>query len=264
MLLEKRQCSVCGMIHSLEKKTEPLKQKLGENYWQDPDKRKSAAAKLRESALRQWEDLAFRELVVIASSETSKQRWEDSEYRAKMSESHRALWQDPEYRQNQGAALREARLDPANRDRMVLPTIHGFRSDIGFYAQSAWEANIARVFQLIGREYIVGANLRLTVIEDFQELFQDSETIFNVDFSTIDGRGRTIMYELMAHPLEAPLDWAKLEMARRHHPELVVRVIDENFYNRLRRRFEAAINNSQLHGWEKTGFNLRTHSGTFA
>lgn len=158
----------------------------------------------------------------------------------------------------------EARLDPANRDRMVLPTIHGFRSDVGFYAQSAWEANVARVFQLIGRDYVIGANLRLEVTEDFQDIFQGPETIFNVDFSTIDSRGRTVMFELMAHPLEDPEGWAKLEMARRQYPELVIRAIDERFYERLRDRFEDAINDSpQFHGWERTGFNLRTHPEVF-
>jgi len=250
--------------------------------WKDPEFYTAAVERSRELMTRLNQDPEFRIKGAKARSErfmdstyrkqaSEVQRqialalWEDSEYRAKLSETHKALWQDPEYRKNQGAALRTARLDPANRDHMVLPTIHGFRSDIGFYAQSAWEANIARVFQLICREYVVGINLRLDVTEDFQEFFQDSETTFNIDFSTIDGRGRTVMYELMAHPLETPLDWAKLEMARRQNPDLLFRAIDENFYNRLQKRFENAINSDpQLHGWEKTGFNLRTHPEIFA
>ncbi len=228
---------------------------------QDPEFRIKGAKARHERFM----DSTYREQLSEAQRQIALALWEDSDYRAKLSEAHRALWQNPEYRKNQGAVIRAARLDPANRDRMVLPTIHGFRSDIGFYAQSAWEANIARIFQLIGREYIVGVNLQLAVTDDFQQLFQDSETTFNIDFSTIDHRGRTVMYEIMAHPLETPLDWVKLEMARRQHPEIVFRTLDESFYKRLQSRFEIAINNNpQLHGWEKTDFNLRTHPEIFA
>lgn len=243
--------------------------------------RPSYRKKRSEGQKRLWEDPEYRRRMAKAKdermadperrariSETRRQialaNWENPEYRAKMTEAHKALWQDPDYRKHITDALHQFRSDPANRDRFVLPTLHGFRSDIGFYAQSAWEANVARVFQLIGREYVVGVNLSLAVTDDFQELFQDSGTTFNIDFSTIDGRGRTVMYELMAHPLEDPESWAKIEMARRQHPELVIRVIDEEFYNRLRRRFEVGINNNpQLHGWEKTGFNLKTNPEVF-
>lgn len=252
-----------------------------QKLWADPDFRVAAIERSREAMNRLNANPENRAKVFQArrdnlrdpefSSQYSEMRrqialslWEDPGYRTKLTDIHIAQWQDPEYRDNQGAALRAARLDPANRDRMVLPTIHGFRSDVGFYAQSAWEANVARVFQIIGRNYAIGANLRLEVTEDFQDIFQASETIFNVDFSTVDNRGRTVMYELMAHPLEDPEGWAKLEMARRQYPELVIRAIAEGFYERLRDRFEDAINdNPQFHGWERTGLNLRTHPEIF-
>lgn len=249
--------------------------------WEDPDFRAAAIERSRETMTRlasdpdfrargtevrreRMMDPEYREQISETRRQIALELWNDPEYREKLTDIHRAQWQDPEYRNNQGAALREARLDPANRDRMVLPTIHGFRSDIGFYAQSAWEANVARVFQLIGGDYVIGTNLKLEVTEDFQDIFQAAETTFSIDFSTIDSRGRTVMFELMAHPLEDPEGWAKLEMARRQYPELVIRAIDEGFYERLRNRFEDIINdNPQFHGWERTGFNLKTNPEVF-
>lgn len=250
--------------------------------WQDPEFRAAALERARETMTLLNNDPEFRakgakkrrELMLDPEyrdrfSETRRQislvMWEDPEFRTKMSEIHKALWQDPEYRERISDAIRNAQAEPGYREKLVLPTIHGFRSDIGFYAQSAWEANIARVFQFIGRDYAIGTSLKLDITDEFKFLFQNPETVFNIDFSTIDKRGRIVMFELMAHPLEDPASWAKLEMARAQHPELVIRAIDETFYGRLRSRFEDPINNnSQLHGWEKTGFNLKTHPQIFA
>lgn len=250
--------------------------------WHDPEFRAASIERSREIMTRlnrdpkfrikgpqarreRMADPAHREQISELRRQIALSLWEDPEYRTRLSGVHKALWEDPEYRDNQGAAFREARLDPANRDRMVLPTIHGFRSDIGFYAQSAWEANIARVFQLTGRDYDIGVRLNLEVTDAFQDLFQTPNTTFSVDFSTINKRGRTIMYELMAHPLEDPEGWAKLEMTRQQYPDIALRIIDASAYERLKIVFADKINaDPKLHGWEKAGFNLKTHPELFS
>lgn len=249
--------------------------------WQDPEFRAAALERSREAMTILNSDPEFRaksvkkrrELMLDPEyrdqfSETRRQValavWDDPEFRTKMSGVHKALWQNPEYRARITESIRQAQAEPSYREKLVLPTIHGYRSDIGFYAQSAWEANVARIFQSVGRDYAIGTGLKLEVTDEFQFLFQNHDTVFNVDFSTIDKRGRVVMFELMAHPLEDPISWAKIEMVKRQHPELVIRAIDEAFYGRLRSRFEDPINsNPRLHGWERTGFNLRTHPEVF-
>ena len=228
--------------------------------WRDPEYRKRMTKVKQERRA----DPERRAMISETRRQIALANWGNPEYRAKLTEAHKALWQDPNYRDHITQALRRFRSDPANRDRFVLPTIHGFRSDIGFYAQSAWEANVARVFELTGREYLVGAVLDLKVAPEHQDLFQASETTLNIDFLTLNKRGQTVCFELMAHPLEDPESWAKIEMARQQYPEFAIRIIDERFYNRLQSRYEKAVNNNaSLHGWEKTGFNLKTKPEVF-
>lgn len=157
-------------------------------------------------------------------------------------------WQDQEFRQRNAEAVRQARLNPDNLSRYHLPTIYGERWDIDF-AQSSWEANLARVLRLVGRGYLPHQRLRL-----------DDGSLFGVDFLTLDRRGRMVAYEIMVHPQEDPKGWDKLEEAISNYPNIVFRIVDHGFYDRLKNRFAQRISqDSNLAGWEDKDDNLRTN-----
>lgn len=160
---------------------------------------------------------------------------------------------------------RRRRMDnPDYRETMITPTYHGYRSDIGFYAHSSMEANFARVLMLSNRKFDVGTVLELRVPEQYKDIFQGDVTNFSVDFSTQDSSGRMVMYELMAHPLEDPEGWAKLQMAREQYPDIAIKTVGVKLYKRLQQKFEQAMDNSdKVSGWEKTGYNLKTHPEVF-
>ena len=80
-----------------------------------------------------------------------------------------------------------------------------------------------------------------------------------MDFVVRDPRGNIVLYEIVAHPLENPVGYAKLEMLIHQYP-VDVRTIDRRFYDRLRKRFEDGINRDPLlSGWETLEDNLRTN-----
>ncbi|MEM5797492.1 MAG: hypothetical protein QXD72_02440 [Candidatus Aenigmatarchaeota archaeon] len=84
-------------------------------------------------------------------------------------------------------------------------------------------------------------------------------TEISIDFVTTTPRGDIVLYEIMAHPLEDPLGYVKLEMLIQQYP-VDVRMVDEKFYKRLRRHFEERINATPfLSGWETKQDNLRTN-----
>ena len=168
-------------------------------------------------------------------------------------EATRANWQDPEFRQRNAEGVRQVRLNPANLVRYHLPTISGERWDVGF-TQSAWEANLARILHLIGRENLIHEVLRLS-----------NGHFFELDFLTINPRGNLVGYEIMAHPLENPEGWAKLERVITEYPYITFRVIDHRFYRRLERRFTERISlDPRFAGWEERGDNLRTNPQKYA
>ena len=133
-----------------------------------------------------------------------RERWQDPEFRAQIAEAARIELQercrrDPEFRQRLIESSRQARLDPANLGRYVLPTIYGERWDVGF-AQSSWEANLARVISYSEREFLVHEPLRLA-----------DGSLFELDFLTLDNRERWVGYEIMAYPLEVLRDGKNLK-----------------------------------------------------
>lgn len=245
--------------------------------WQDPEYKAVATERSRQQMLVLRQNPDCLERGAEASRRTRRSPgysacrreialalWQNTDYRSQLSRIHTELWKNPEYRQMITQALRTARLDPERRDHYYLPTIHGFRPDIGFYAQSTWEANVARILQLICRDYEIGLNLSLAVTDQFRDIFDSPETVLSVDFVTTNKRGKRALYEIMAHPLEDPDGWAKFLMAQDQFPHLNIRAIDASYYQILKRRYEERINlDPNLLGWEKDGFNLRTHPDVF-
>ena len=247
-----------------------------EAYWKDPEHKNMQGKKFREllenpdfmekrleGIKRKWEDPRFREM----QSEKMKKQWEDPQFRERLAESHKKAlsekWRDPRFREKMVEAARGARLNPENMDKYYLPTIRGYRKDIDFYAQSAWEANLARVFMYCRREFSIGEVFRLKVPEKYKGMFESGVTEKRVDFMVEDPRGNMILYEIMAHPLENPVGYAKLELLIQQHP-VKIRTIDGKSYARLRRHFENKINNTPgLSGWEAKDDNLRTNPGKY-
>ena len=211
--------------------------------WQNPEFRERMSKLFRENATRQWEDPGFRERKSVGTREQSKQ-----------------MWRDPEFRERMLEALRRTRVELERSGLYYLPTIHGFRSDIGFDAKSSWEANFARVLLLLGREFYPRKTFELTVTSPYMDLFNFDHTEIDLDFITIDSRGNRVAYEIMAHPLEGVKDWAKLEMLAEQYPHITVKPVTARFYHRLQRRFEERINtDSNLAGWETGEDNLKTN-----
>jgi len=213
--------------------------------WQDPEFRQRNAEGVRAN----WQDPEFRQ----RNAEAIRANWQDPEFRQRHAEATRANWQDPEFRQRNAEGVRQVRLNPANLVRYHLPTISGERWDVGF-TQSAWEANLARILHLIGRENLIHEVLRLS-----------NGHFFELDFLTINPRGNLVGYEIMAHPLENPEGWAKLERVITEYPYITFRVIDHRFYRRLERRFTERISlDPRFAGWEERGDNLRTNPQKYA
>ncbi|HYD34634.1 MAG TPA: hypothetical protein VD999_01060 [Vitreimonas sp.] len=227
---------------------------------QDPSFKQRQA----EARLEREEDEEYQARISETRRQLALEFWQREDYRDKQTTAHEELWQDPEYRAHMEEIKRQQWNDLTFREKLILPTQYGYRSDIGFFAQSAMEANVARVFMHSGKEFMVGMVLELQVTEEFSDLFNGPFTRFNVDFTLTDRSSRTVIYELMAHPFEDPEGWAKLTMAQQQYPDIIFKVIDQKLYKRLQNRFEDAINNSaKFHGWEKTGFNLRTNPDLF-
>lgn len=206
------------------------------NLKQDPGYRKRHAERNRAMLARLRLDPAWRAKNLAAVRASWAERWSDPEFRARMAE-----------------VGRQTRLNPDYLNRWVVPTIHGERWDIG-HAQSAWEANLARVLRFVGRQVSYRQSFRLA-----------GNDIFELDFLTVDNRGRLVGYEIMAHPVEYLDGWDKLEQVIEQYPEIVFRIVDEHFYRRLESRFAQRINGDpQFAGWEHTGDNLRTSPDKFA
>lgn len=225
--------------------------------WQDPKFRARMVEIRRQDLLKRWLDPEFRVIATEAGRAGLIRKWQDPEFRARRAQdSTRALrerWQDLNYRAKMVEVARKTRMNPQYADRWVVPTIHGHRWDIGF-TQSTWEANLARVLKFVGREVVVREPLRLS-----------DDTIFELDFLTLDNRGNLVGYEIMAHPLEIPDGWDKLEKVISEYSEISFRIVDEKFYRRLTRSFAARINlDSTFAGWENKQDNLRNNPNKYA
>ncbi|MCL4352996.1 hypothetical protein M1615_00825 [Patescibacteria group bacterium] len=233
--------------------------------WQDPEFRKRNAEGLRQNR----QDSGFR----ARQAEKLRQKWQDSGFRARHIEAIRQELsrreQDPEFRKRRAEGLRQELSrrwqDPEYRKRHAerLATISGERWDVGF-AQSAWEANIARVLRHVGTEYYRHKRLNLAVPEQMRGMFPTGRTSFNIDFVLKDSNGRVVGYEIMAHPSEDPLGWAKLQLAREQYPDVGIYAITQRIYRKLQRQFEERINSDpKLAGWETEKQNLKTNPEIF-
>lgn len=221
--------------------------------WQDPEFRKRHA----EGNRRLWEDPEYKRRMGEIGKTTLERLRQDPEWRARNLAGVRASWaerwQNPDFRTRMFEVHRQIRLDPRYLNRWVLPTIYGERWDVG-YAQSAWEANVARVLNFVGRTVSLREPLRLI-----------DNNIFEVDFLSIDNQGRLVGYEIMAHPGEDPEGWDKLESAINQYPEITFRVVDRKFYRRLEKRFAKRINlDPRFAGWENGADNLRINPDKYA
>lgn len=245
--------------------------------WQDPQFR----ARQSEIHRQLWDTPDYRDRVLGSMSkvwysekfkarqgELLRQRRQDPVFNAHNAEATRRelvqRWQDPKFREKFLEAARRMRLDPANVGKYNLPTIKGERSDIGFYAQSTWEANFARALLYYGREFDVRQNFILEVPEEYKELFPEGKTETNIDFLSLDPRGNLVLYEIMSHPKKDPVGWAKLEMLSNQYPMFRVVPVTERFYRRLERLLEDRINANPLFaGWETKKDNLKSNPAKF-
>ncbi len=175
----------------------------------------------------------------------------------------RANWQDPEFRARQAEGTREARLNSKNAGKFYLPTIQGTRKDIG-YAKSTWEANLARVFSYIGREYLMHEKMKLTIANEQKYLFKDIKSDMGVDFIVTDPRGNLKIYEIMAHPFKDPKGVAKLEMLAEQYPTIKIKPVSARLYRRLEQRFQERINgDARFAGWEQKEDNVRDNPAKY-
>lgn len=231
--------------------------------WSNPEFRARMSQATREQLALQRQDPAFMELQKQATARSARGRWETPEYRSRMQEVLQALWANGDHRKLVSASSRSLWLDVERRIKMLggmLRSVHGERRDLDFYALSTYEANIARVLMLIGRDFYTREVFTLQVEPEFAAFFQDNQTTMAVDFVTEDPRGRIRLYEIMAHPLEDPMGWAKLTMLMKQHSDLDIRSIEPREYAVLTTRFADRVNTSgQFCGWETTKDNLRTN-----
>lgn len=203
----------------------------------------------------QMQDEKFREASVAAS----KAKWNNPDFRRRNAAGVRRNWTDLEFRRSIAEASRISRIDPDKISRYIAGGIQGERRDIGFYAQSTWEANFARVLTFLGREFYTREPLRLKVTEEYKPLFNIDETAISVDFVVVTPRGSLVLYEILAWRLD-PKAQAKVQMIIDQYPDFRVRPITPQFYRKLENKFKDIIDNdSRFCGWETKKDNLKTN-----
>jgi hypothetical protein len=169
-------------------------------------------------------------------------------------------WSDPKSREKQAEGKRSLRADPDSSERPHLPTIQGYRKDIDYNAESAWEANMARILKYTGQEFYPKESFSLEVPDQYRDFFKFEITQTTVDFIAGEPEGNLVAYDLIPHPEEDPIGIAKTEMFKKQYPEIPLHVVDTDLYHKLKRRFEKKINSSpDLCGWETSEDNLFTN-----
>ncbi len=237
-------------------------------------KRSEVRDKISAAMQKHWDDPEFREkqLAVIIPALLKeeaqqkriaglRQRWSDPEFRAVQSEISRRtitrLNETTDQLAKAAEGIRKLRAEPDGAERFHLPTIQGYRRDIGYFAQSAWEANFARILKCQGREFYPKESFILAVSEQHQHLFKYEVTQYTVDFIVENQSCDLVVYELLAHPLEDPVGIVKAQMFKDQYPEIKLHIVNERFYLKLKRRFEKVINKSKdFCGWENGKDNL--------
>ena len=145
-----------------------------------------------------------------------------------------------------------------------LPTIGGYRRDIGYHAKSMMEANLARAILYSGRAFESDYPIELKVEGKHKHVFGSDQTTMFIDFATTTKRGTRVLYEIMVHPFEDPKGKAKLEMLLDQYPDINIRIINNQSYTKLRAHFESRINaDPRFIAWETGELNLKTHPTYF-
>ncbi len=157
-----------------------------------------------------------------------------------------------------------------------LPTIHGRRIDVPYDAKSAYEANIYRVLTYLGFQIEHDVPIELKVDELRKEIFKSDNTTFVVDFKAVSQKGAEYWYEICAHPYEDPIGLEKILMFNQQYSDRkMIVVVGDKFdsstfpvaaksYKALEKAFAAAIDRSErFAGWERKGYNLKTHPEVF-
>lgn len=260
-----------------------VRQKLSDaqkKNWENPEYRERMSAvgqavfkrpdviEKRVAAVRaKWEeDPDYRERVLKALKEAHTDPEIRERSRQALAIAVEKRWSDPEARRAMGEFFKSIRTNPAYIDKFKVPSIQGVRRDIGFNAQSSWEANIARILMYSGRNFYRGEVFSLSVPESYASAIPTSDGITNfvADFIVEDPRGNLVAYEIMAHPYENPSGWAKVELLAEQYPTLPVRLITEPLYYRLEKLYKAKINHDERFcGWEDQYSNLRKDPDKF-
>lgn len=248
-------------LHSPEVKTKTID--AVKRNWQNPEYRAMMASYGSRNLKALWNDPIYRQRQAELSGKRMTQQRKDPDFLRKMVEASSQnliqLWQNSDFREKTIEASRQAKSNPKNEGKYVLPTVTGVRRGIGF-CQSTWEANIGRVLRFVRREYLKGEPFRLSVPEEFQIVLhvQSLTTDFHLDYLTIDPRGNFVGYEIMVHPLEGKEGWLKAELFTQQHPEVRLVLVTDKLYSRLRKRFKDRISKDpDLVGWEDSKDNLR-------
>ncbi len=216
-----------------------------EKQMQDPEFEKARLDGLREKS-KDPAYLAKRGRAIAAN-------WEDQKFRDAHEETERiklaSLKQDPGFRLSQAHGIR-------NSNRIPKCSIQGERIDIGF-AQSTYEANIARILTLVGADFQRGLAFALQPEEKSEKL-----TALTLDF-VVNIKGRQKIYEIVTGRNIRRLQL--LEMLATQNPKLRINIITERRYRRLRGMFQDRINNDpRFAGWETPKDNLRTNPTRYA
>ncbi len=158
-----------------------------------------------------------------------------------------------------------------------LPTIHGRRIDVPYDAKSAYEANLYRLLTYLGFQIEHDVPIELRVDEPRKEIFKSASTTFVVDFKAVSQNGAEYWYEICAHPYEDPNGLEKILMFNEQYPDRKMIVVTDRLfdstdfpiavksYGNLENAFASVINHSpRFAGWERKGYNLKTHPEVFA
>jgi hypothetical protein len=248
--------------------------------WLDPEYREM----MIEGNIKRWQNPIYRERTIRAISESATEYWNIPENREKRLRISRQLWADQDFRESMIEASKERWNDPEFRVKMSeksretwrrrgyeefrnehLPTHSGFRSDIGFNAKSAWEANVARALLYNGRIFETDVPLDLVVEGEYDEMFESGTMRLFIDFLAFNENSGIKAYEIVSHYFENPRGLAKVEMLMTQYPRLNVKLINERFYKKLRSRFRDRINSdSRFIAWEDSNYNITTNPSDFS
>lgn len=258
-----------------QKKEAAARSAVFRNLWENnPEFGQKVADRSRRQCYERWQNPEFRQRHHEGLEKELERRWHDPEaspgFRKQFAETHaestQKTWRNAKFRERIAEASRDARYRPENLNSKVhIPSIHGYRRDIGFYAQSMWEANLARVLIYGHASFSWRKTFRLTVPADYRETIGTKETDITVDFAVRDVRDRTTLYEIVAKPIAEAVKRAKLDLLRQQFPQFALIAVDPKYYEALRKEFAAKINHSRyLCGWETKQDNVRTSPAKYA